>query len=113
MAVDVDQHVDAVRRDPRRGLIVAHAADVDSNARPRLDAVVKLAVGIRAAIIGEHLDLRLVMQFEQLGHQIADGVIAQVGGNIADAQAPAGQIDGGVAAVGGSPSAGHQGERLT
>ena len=53
----------------------------------------------RTAIIGEDLDRAFVMQFEQLGHQIADGMIAQVGGDIADAQAAGRQVDGGMAAV--------------
>ena len=51
------------------------------------------------AIIGEYFDAALVMQLEQLRHQIADGVIAQIGGNIADAQPAAAQIDRGMAAV--------------
>ena len=52
-----------------------------------------------AAIIGENLNRLLVVQLEQLRHQIADGVIAQVGGDIADAQAALRQIDRRVAAV--------------
>ncbi len=90
VAVDVDQDVDAIGGDHGGGLVVGQVADglpvFDGGGGALMDA----ALGLDAAIVGEDLDLRAVMQLEQLSHQIADGVVAQVGRHIADPQAAVG-----------------------
>ena len=96
VAVHVDQDIDAVRADPLRRLLVGHLADVDPVLHGRLDAGVELALVLAAAVVGEHLDFAAV---EQLGHQIADRVVAQVRRHIAHADPPAREVDLGVAAV--------------
>ncbi len=51
------------------------------------DALLQGILLVDAAIIGEQLDRAGIVELEQLGHQIADRVVAQVRGQIADAQA--------------------------
>jgi len=99
MAVDIDQNVYAVRRDAAGSFVIAQVLDVDPVFDGGLDAVCQRAVRLRTAIIGEYFDAALVMQFEQLRHQIADGMIAQIGGNIANARTAAAEIDLGMPAV--------------
>ena len=99
MAVDIDQNVYAIGRDAAGRFVIAQIADVDPMFDGGFDAVRQRAVRLRTAVIGEYLDAAPVVQFEQLRHQIADGMIAQVGGNIADARPPAAQIDFGMPAV--------------
>src|SRR5207249_4160352 len=99
VAVDVDQDVDPVGADLRGGRLVAHFADVDPVLDRGLDPLVQRALVLAPAIVGEDLDVLAVVQLEELGHQVADGVVAQVGGDIAHAQAPAGEVDLGRAAV--------------
>ncbi len=65
----------------------------------RLGAGVETIRRRNSAVIGEHLHLGAVVQLQQLGHEIADRVLAQVGGHIADPQAPAGKLDGRMTAI--------------
>ena len=99
MTVDVDQNVYAIFRNAASRFVIAQIADIDPVFDSGFDAVRQRAVRLRTAVIGKYLDAALVMQFEQFRHQIADGMIAQVGRNIANARPPAAQIDFGVPAV--------------
>jgi hypothetical protein len=92
VAVDVDQDIDAVVGDALGGLVVRHWADVGEVLDRRADAGVQAIAGLRPAVVGEDLDLLLVVHLEQLGHQVADGVVAQVRRDVADARAAAGQM---------------------
>ncbi len=78
VAIDVHQDVDPVGGDPARGGLVIERPDVDPMLSRSLDARAEPPVGRRAAVIGEDLDGGPVVQFEQLRHQVADGVVTQV-----------------------------------
>jgi hypothetical protein len=86
VAVDVDEDVDAVFRDLRGGFVVGDVADVAPVITARLDAGLDRIVGYDAGVIGEDLKIVAVVLLEEVDHQIADSVVAQVGADIADAQ---------------------------
>ena len=86
VAVDVDEDVDAVFRDLCGGFVVGHAADVAPVIDARLDAGLDRIVGLDAGVIGEDLEVVAVVLFEEVDHQVADRVVAQIRADIADAQ---------------------------
>ena len=87
IAVEVDQDIDPVLDDPARGLVIAEIGDVDPviDGACRIRALVS-SLGPDAAVIGEDLDLVAVVELEHLAGQEADGMLAQIGGDIADAR---------------------------
>ena len=86
VAVEIDQDIDPVPDDLLGGGLVVHFANVD----PMIDRA--FYSGIRrvayrySAIVGENLDPFPVVEFEYLGRQEPDGVLPQIGRQVADAQ---------------------------
>jgi protease-4 len=92
-AVEVDQDVDPVLGDQARRLGVAQRVEVDEVLERRLRApALGRVVGLRVGGEREGLEAAAVMGLEHAGHQVADGVRAQVGRQVAQAQAPPGRL---------------------
>ena len=86
VAVHVDQDVDAVLQHQGQRPVVVERRDVapvlDTSADAGLDRVLLRD----AAVVGEDLHRGAVVLPQHLRHQVADGVPAEVGGEVADAQ---------------------------
>ncbi len=78
VAVHVDQNIDLVIGNDRGGFVVIEAANVGPVFGCGFDALIDAVICGNAAIIDEILDDVGIMRFEQVGHQIADGVGAQI-----------------------------------
>ena len=85
MPIHVHEDINAVVGNLLGRFIVRHLANVGPVLHRGLDASRQRAVGFRSTIIGKHLDVLLAMQLEELSHQVANRVIPQVRGNIANA----------------------------
>ena len=88
MAAEVDQDVDFIRNDLPRGLPVGPAADfgpvVDALPDPSLRGV-----GLRVSgVIGEDFELGTIVKPEHFHGQEADGMAAEIRGDVADPQRP-------------------------
>ena len=66
------------------GLDVAEVANVDPVIGAGLEALADRIVAFNSAIIGEHLDLAAVVDFEQFRQSVSDGVLSKVRGDISD-----------------------------
>ncbi len=98
VAVDVDKDIDAIFRDHGGRIVITDAANVAPLVAIGLDAGLDRIIRLDAGVVSEHLEVLAIVLLEEVDHQIADGVMAQVRGDIADAQAAAG-FDGRAAAI--------------
>jgi hypothetical protein len=86
VAVEVDEDFDAIGSDAFGGLKVGEGGDGDPVRDGGADALLEGVVGIGAGVVGEDFDARGVVEFKDLGEEVAEGMGAQVGAEVADAQ---------------------------
>src|SRR5580704_6943127 len=90
MAGKVDQYIDAVALDHRRAIGIGQADDAAPMIRGALQAFGDV-VDIGAVSVAEDFETCMIMRFEHAGEQETDGMLLEVAGDIADAQAAPGR----------------------
>ena len=86
-AVEVDQNVDRIGADAGGGLFIGQGFDPNVMVHRRQHPGADVAAILGRGAIAVHVEPRTVMQFQQFGDQEAHRMAAEIGGEIADADA--------------------------
>ena len=86
VAVEIDEDVDLVVGDPAGSLLVAETVDIEPVVDAALDAGLGQIGAADTAVVGVDFKMRPVVRLDQIRHGKAHGMLAEVGGDVADAQ---------------------------